>query len=121
MADKIIKMVIVNQIPYGENLKKLLEFEVDFKVIGIVDTGAEALELVPKIKPDVVLIDMNLPDMNGIQVTEKLKKLLPTINIIQTAPHADRDQLRHAMLAGASDLLAGPFMPEQLYAMIRGI
>jgi len=121
MAEKIISILIVSANPFSKNLKDMLELEADFDVIDIVDTGNKALELVPEIKPDIVLIDMKLPDMNGIQVTGKIKKMLPIIDIIQMAPHADRDQLHRAMLAGARNFLAGPFLPEQLYAMLRAI
>src|SRR5918997_1367783 len=78
MADKI-RILIVDDIPETrDHLTKLLGFETDIEVVGSAASGAEAIQLAMKLTPDVVLMDINMPDMDGIATTELLASRVPT-------------------------------------------
>jgi len=73
-----IKVLIVDDIPETrDNLKKLLAFEPDIDVIGTAGTGREGLELAQEFNPDIILMDINMPDMDGIAATEAIRKAAP--------------------------------------------
>ena len=77
MADQI-RVLIVDDIPETrDHLTKLLGFESDVEVVGSAASGAQALEMAVRLSPDVVLMDINMPDMDGITATEKLSAAVP--------------------------------------------
>jgi len=65
-----------------QGTRQLLEHESDMDVVGEASDGAEAVELVSKLKPDVVIIDVAMPGMNGIEATKKIKEILPGTKIL---------------------------------------
>src|SRR3954462_11829361 len=78
-----IKVLIVDDIPETrENLKKLLAFENDIEVVGTASTGREGLELAGELLPDVILMDINMPDMDGIAATEAISKAVPSTSVV---------------------------------------
>lgn len=114
-----IRILIVDDVPEGrEGLARLLSFEPDMDVIGFASTGAEALEQAQTLKPDVILMDINMPDMDGITATEKITKLVPT-SVIMISVQSDRDYMRRAMQVGAMDFLPKPPSADELYATVR--
>ena len=83
MADQI-RVLIVDDIPETrDHLTKLLGFESDIDVVGSAASGAQALELATKLTPDVVLMDINMPDMDGITATEKLSAAVPIPELVE--------------------------------------
>ena len=121
MADRI-KVLIVDDIPETrDHLSKLLGFESDVDVVGAAAGGAEALELAAKVKPDVVLMDINMPGMDGITATEKLAADVPTAAVIMMSVQGEADYLRRSMLAGAREFLVKPFSSDELTASIRQV
>ena len=71
MADKIRVIIVDDIAETRENIRKLLQFESDVEVVGVARTGREGIEVAKETKPDVVLMDINMPDMDGIAATEK--------------------------------------------------
>jgi YesN/AraC family two-component response regulator len=65
-----------------QGTRQLLEHEPDIEVVGEASDGAEAVELVSKLKPDIVIIDVAMPHMNGIEATKKIKEILPGTKIL---------------------------------------
>jgi pilus assembly protein CpaE len=121
MTDRI-KVLIVDDIPETrDHLSKLLGFESDVEVVGAAAGGAEAIELATKVKPDVVLMDINMPGMDGITATEKLAAELPTAAVIMMSVQGEADYLRRSMLAGAREFLVKPFSSDELTASIRQV
>jgi pilus assembly protein CpaE len=123
-ADKknIIRVIIVDDIPETrENLRKLLAFEPDIEVVGTASTGKEGLELAINKKPNIVLMDINMPDMDGITATEHIHKAVPTSGVIIMSVQSESDYLRRAMLAGARDFLTKPIAGDELYATVRRV
>lgn len=118
-TDKV-RVVIVDDIAETrENIRRLLQFEADVEVIGAARTGKEAIEIVLETKPDVVLMDINMPDMDGIQATEAIRRNLPYVKIIILSVQGDPSYMRRAMLAGAGDFLTKPPNFDELSAAIR--
>ncbi len=104
-----------------ENLSKLLMFERDIEVIGTAGSGPEALDASRRLLPDVVLMDINMPEMDGIKTAELLSGELPGIGIIMMSVQGEQDYLRRAMLAGAREFLVKPFSGDDLVRAIRHV
>ena len=102
-----------------ENIRKLLQFEADIEVVGMARTGREGIQLAKETRPHVVLMDINMPDMDGIQATEIIAKDIPSAQIIIVSVQSDTDYLRRAMLAGARDFLSKPPPADELVNTIR--
>ena len=121
MADQI-RVLIVDDIPETrDHLSKLLGFEGDIDVIGAAASGTEALKLATSLNPDVVLMDINMPDMDGIATTELLAREVPTASVIMMSVQGESDYLRRSMLAGAREFLVKPFSSDELTASIRQV
>jgi len=97
-----------------DSVRRLLEFEQDIEVISEAEGGSEALSIAEKIKPDVILMDINMPEMNGIRTTELMKERVPETDIIIMSVQGEQDYLRRAMLAGARDYIVKPFSGGEL-------
>ena len=121
MADQI-RVLIVDDIPETrDHLTKLLGFESDIDVVGSAASGREALEMAARLNPDVVLMDINMPDMDGIAATEQLSSTVPTAAVVMMSVQGEADYLRRSMLAGAREFLVKPFSSDELTASIRQV
>jgi pilus assembly protein CpaE len=121
MADQI-KVLIVDDIPETrDHLTKLLGFEADIEVVGSAASGGEAIELAVKLAPDVILMDINMPDMDGISTTEQLASRAPAASVVMMSVQGEADYLRRSMLAGAREFLTKPFSSDELTASIRQV
>lgn len=119
---QVIRVLIVDDIPETrENLKKLLAFEADIEVVGVAGTGREAIQVATEVKPDVVLMDINMPDMDGIQATKGISAAVRTAAVVIMSVQSEPGYLRQAMLAGARDFLTKPISSEELYTTIRRV
>ena len=120
-ADKI-RVLVVDDIPETrENLKKLLYFEDDIEVIGAADSGEQGIEMAKQLKPDVVLMDINMPGIDGIKASEQIFKAVPGIQVIMMPVQSEADYLRRSMLAGAREFLIKPFSSEELATRLRRV
>jgi pilus assembly protein CpaE len=121
VADQI-KVLIVDDIPETrDHLTKLLGFESDVDVVGAAESGAEAISMAVKLQPDVVLMDINMPDMDGIAATEQLAAAAPGSAVVMMSVQGEADYLRRSMLAGAREFLVKPFSSDELTASIRQV
>jgi pilus assembly protein CpaE len=121
MADQI-RVLIVDDIPETrDHLSKLLGFEGDIEVVGAAASGREALEMAARLTPDVVLMDINMPDMDGIAATERLSAEVPTAAVVMMSVQGEADYLRRSMLAGAREFLVKPFSSDELTSSIRQV
>ncbi len=121
MADQI-RVLIVDDIPETrDHLTKLLGFESDIEVVGSAASGSESLSMAGELLPDVVLMDINMPDMDGIAATEKLSSEVPTASVVMMSVQGEADYLRRSMLAGAREFLVKPFSSDELTASIRQV
>jgi pilus assembly protein CpaE len=121
MADQI-RVLVVDDIPETrDHLTKLLGFESDIEVIGSASSGREAIQMAGKLHPDVVLMDINMPDMDGITATEQLTTAAPNSAVVMMSVQGEADYLRRSMLAGAREFLVKPFSSDELTASIRQV
>jgi pilus assembly protein CpaE len=119
-AGQKIRVIIVDDIAETrENVRKLLQFEADIEVIGAAKSGKEGIEFSKEQDPDVVLMDINMPDMDGISATEAILRSQPHVQVIILSVQGDQNYMRRAMLAGARDFLTKPPMADELISAIR--
>lgn len=117
---RTISVLIVDDHPlFRDGLHKALELEDDIVVIGQCDNGEEALRLASEKEPDVLLLDVNLPAMNGLQVTRQLQAEHDHIAVVVLTAYHDSQQVLHAMRAGASAYCPKDITPDALVAVIR--
>lgn len=115
-----IRVLIVDDIQETrENIRRMLQFDQIIEIIGEARTGKEAISLAQQNKPDVIIMDINMPDMDGLVATETIRKKLPFTQIIILSVQNDPSYMRRAMLAGARDFLAKPPMIDELTKAIR--
>lgn len=98
-------MLVDDQIILAEGIKSVLETSGDIVVAGIASDGCEAVELAVSVKPDVVLMDIRMPNMNGVAATKKIKETLPSCKIIILTTFDDSDYILSAINNGASGYL----------------
>jgi pilus assembly protein CpaE len=121
VSDKI-RVVIVDDIAETrEHLTKLLSFESDIEVVGAAASGEEAVDLTGRLQPDILLMDINMPGMDGIATTERVSATFPATSIIMMSVQGEADYLRRSMLAGAREFLVKPFSSDELTASIRQV
>jgi pilus assembly protein CpaE len=117
-----IRVLLVDDIPeVRENLRKLLYFERDIEVVGIASNGEEAVAKAREAVPDIVLMDINMPVMDGIAASEAISAEFPRIQIIMMSVQGETDYLRRSMLAGAKGFLIKPFGSDEMTSTIRNV
>lgn len=115
-----IRVLIVDDIAETrENVRKLLQFESDIEVVGAAKSGKEGIDFSHDYDPDVILMDINMPDMDGISATEAILQKQPHAQVIMLSVQGDPNYMRRAMLAGARDFLTKPPMADELISAIR--
>jgi pilus assembly protein CpaE len=118
----IIKILLVDDMPEArEGIKKLLQFEQEFKVIGTAGNGREGVAQAKELKPDIVIMDINMPDMDGLEAAGQITKAMPMVGVIMMSVQDDSDYLQRAMLAGARFFLTKPPDMDKLYTTIRTV
>jgi len=105
----------------GKQLVQILEDIDDIECVIVCASAEEALEKIPSKNPDVVLMDIKLPRMSGIQCVAELKRILPEVQVIMVTVYEDSDRIFKALKAGASGYLVKSGPPEQLIAAIRDV
>jgi len=100
-------------------LKMLFENEKDVEIVGEADTASGALEEARRLKPDVILMDIGLPDMSGIDATREIKKHLADVAIVALTIHEDEEYFFKMLEAGASGYVPKRAAPEELLTAIR--
>lgn len=117
-----ITLIIVDDHPvFRQGLRNIFAVEDDIKLLAEASTGEDALRLCRVLVPDVVVLDINLPGMNGLQVTHQLKaEQVPTAVVLLTA-YDDFEQTLHAMRAGASAFCPKDIEPEELVEVVRQV
>ncbi len=117
-----IRVLIVDDTPKTvANLRRLLGFESDIEVVGSANSAAAGLEEARKLSPNVLLMDVNLPDLDGIRATELVARQLPLISVVLVSVQEDKEYLRRAMQAGARRYLIKPFTADELVGTIRDV
>jgi|SRR5690625_104182 len=119
-TSKEINIVLIDDHKlFREGVKRILEFEPSFKVVAEGGDGTEAEQLVKEYQPDVVLMDINMPGMNGVQATAKLVDKFPDVNVIILSIHDDESYVSHALKTGAQGYLLKEMDSDSLIDAIK--
>jgi DNA-binding NarL/FixJ family response regulator len=120
VAAKLIRVSIVEDDDWiRDNLAEILDSTPDLRCLSRFGCAEEALAALPREKPDVVLMDIGLPGMNGIECVRRLKALAPSIQVLMLTVYGDSDRVFSALLAGANGYLLKRTQPEELFEAIR--
>lgn len=104
-----------------QGVKVMVDAQPDMKVIGETSNGREALRLARELQPDIVVMDISMPDLNGIKATEKLKQSCPELKIIALTRHTDLGFLQKILSAGASGYVLKQSASVELLSAIRAV
>lgn len=103
-----------------DGLELLLKLEKDFQVVGCAQDGAEAVELAARHQPDLVLMDLKMPGMNGIEATREIRRKFPHIKVLVLTTYDDDEWVFDALRAGASGYLLKDTPRQKLVEAVRG-
>lgn len=118
----MIRVLIVDDQPVVcEGLKVMINAHPEFEVVGVGYSGANALELVLIHKPDLVLMDLNMPIMNGIHATRKIRDAFSEVKILVLTTYMDEEWIFDAIRAGASGYILKDSPREEILAAIQGV
>ena len=118
MADKIAIMIVDDHPLFREGLKSIIGRDQRYKIVDEAGSGQSALGKAQKIKPDLIMVDLSLPDMSGIQLTRQILAKLPQIKIIIVTMHSKVDYMAEAFQAGATGFVVKESAAEGL---LKGI
>ncbi len=104
-----------------ESFTTILKLSGDCECVGACSTAEEALKCIPPLKPDVVLMDIQLPKMSGVDCVPRLKELLPSVQVIMVTVYEDANRIFSALRAGACGYLLKRSTPDQVLAGIREV
>ncbi len=119
--DTMSVMLVDDHPVFRQGLRRIIEAQEDMEVVIEVADGAEALRLAKEIAPRVIVMDINLPSMNGLQVTRRLKEDLPDVAVVILTAYHNDEQLFHAIRAGAAAYYAKDVTPRKLVDAVRQI
>lgn len=115
-----IRILVVDDIEdTRDSIKRMVQFDQNIEVIGNARTGQEAIEQTVKLKPDVIIMDINMPDMDGITATETILKKVPFTKVVFLSVQTDTNYMRRAMAVGARDFLSKPPNIDELIGAIQ--
>src|SRR5699024_11138400 len=112
-------LLVDEQRLFCDAMKALIDHEDDFNVVGQAENGQEALEKITELKPDVVIMDIDLPIINGIEVAYTIQSDHPNTNVILMTQNLVEERIAKGMMAGANGFLIKDSSPENLYNTIR--
>jgi DNA-binding NarL/FixJ family response regulator len=104
-----------------ESLAEFVQTDAELSCICACSTAEEALKVLPKHQPDIVLMDIQLPNLSGIECCAQLKRLLPSVQIIMVTVYEDTERIFKALRAGACGYLLKRCTPEELVSAIREV
>jgi DNA-binding NarL/FixJ family response regulator len=104
-----------------ESLETIVNLSPDYRCVCVCERAEEALRLLPKHQPEVVLMDIQLPRMSGVECVAQLKELLPAVQVIMVTVYQDPDRIFRALRAGASGYLLKRATPDKVLDAIRDV
>lgn len=120
MNEKVLRLLLVDDHPIVRTgLRMLFQSEPDMRVVGEADGGAEAIEAVQKLQPDVVIMDVAMPGMNGIEATRQIKAISPETAVLALTMHEDEQYFFAMLNAGALGYIPKRAAPDDLVSAIH--
>ncbi|MBC7558207.1 MAG: response regulator transcription factor [Dermatophilaceae bacterium] len=122
MGAQVIRVVVVDDHAlHRDGTRQILEAHPDFEVVGDANSGEIALALVNKLRPDVVLMDIRLPGMNGVEVTRRLTRDHPDVHVLMVSAYDEDEYVRGALEAGAAGYLSKTAPGKELVQAVRAV
>lgn len=121
IKEKIKVMIVDDHILLREGLLKILSLEPDINVVAEAANGSQAVTIAKAIDVDVILMDINMPVVNGIAATRKIKKIKPGVGVIALTIHEQEDYLFELIRCGVSGYLLKDVKPDELIGTVRGV
>lgn len=121
MTDYIRVFLCDDHTLFRQGLRKLLELEHDIKIVGEANNGVEMISVLKKTGPDVILLDIGMPQMDGITATYKVKKILPHVEIVILTVYKDEPHIFEAIKAGAKGYLLKDVSIDELLEAIHRV
>lgn len=112
-------LLVDDHIVVRQGLRMLLETEEDIEIVGEADSASQALIALSRLKPDVVIMDIGLPDLSGIDATREIKRLSPETAVVALTIHEDEEYFFKMLEAGVSGYVPKRAAPEELISAIR--
>lgn len=120
-GDKIRILIVDDNPGTRDNVSRLLYFEDDLEVIGQAHNGRAGVEMAVELKPHIVLMDINMPDMDGITATKEMSVKAPYSQVVIMSVQSDQHYMKQAMAAGARDFQPKPFTSDELVSCLRRV
>lgn len=121
MANKIRLLLVDDHSLVRAGIRSLLETQPDFEVVGETGDGAEAIRLARELEPTLVLMDLALPGMSGLEATREIKKLTPSVNVLALTMQDNEEYFFPMLNAGASGYILKEATSQELIAAIRAV
>jgi len=117
-----LRVVLADDHPIiRKGLRLLVNEQADMEVVGEADNGREAIAVAQRLHPDVVVMDVSMPELNGLKATEKLKELCPETKILTLTRHSDDGYLQQLLQAGSSGYVLKQSNPDELVRAIHAV
>ena len=114
-------LLVDDHLLFRKGLARLVDAQPDFEVVGEAKDGLEAIEQTRRLQPDVVLMDISMPQCNGLETTRRIKSQMPEVQVVMLTVSDDEEDLTAAVRYGADGYLLKDLQPETLFEQLRGL
>ena len=121
MTEKLHILIVEDHLTVREGVKLLINAQTDMQVVGEAGDGEIAIAQADKLKPDVIVMDISMPNVNGLKATKRLRRLDPEIKILTLTRHTDDGYLQQLIAAGANGYVLKQSAPTELISAIRAV
>jgi DNA-binding NarL/FixJ family response regulator len=121
MTDEITVLLADDHSLVRRGFRRILEDEENMKVIGEASNGVEAIRMASELKPDVVVMDLSMPELDGVQATKEILKHSPETEVLMVSMHAEDNYVRNALDAGAKGYLLKSALDVDLVGAIKSV
>lgn len=118
-ADRIRILIVDDYKGFRRAIRRILSLESDFAIVGEAQDGLEAIEMSARLRPDVILMDIKMPKLNGIEATKAIVKTIPAISIIGLSTYEEGEITQHLKDAGATKYINKCAPIDKLLSAIR--
>ena len=120
-GDSVRILVVDDSEPWRRQVCYMLQTRPEFRVVGEAADGLEAVQQAQELKPDLILMDIGLPSLNGLEAANRIRQFTPDARIVFLTQNSDRDVRRAALSAGAQGYVLKADASAELFAAIEGV